>query len=102
MLFRSNNLNDLTQVYANSSQLLEHFPNLTSLYYMFRKGSINFTTKSVILDNDGKIASTGTKVEYCDLFFNNPKLTSVEYSFDGVNMTGSLKDLFGGHELLLK
>lgn len=71
---------------ATASKLLANLPNITNINGMFHSANITFD-----------LVEHETGYNYCPLFYNNTKLTTILNSFKGlVNSTGSLLNFLGG------
>ena len=79
------------RTYARASKLLVNLPELTSLSIVFNNIDINF---DLVQYTEGN-----TTVNYCPLIAHNKNITSISRCFRNIRGTGSLYNLFGGHEI---
>lgn len=80
------NSNNTTVTYIKTTKLLANLPNLTTITNSFNQGQFEFITNN----NDG--------TPYCDLFYNNTKLVTIDDCFNGITATGTCRNLFGGYD----
>lgn len=74
--------------YLDIGILLSNLPLITSISY-------SFYTRNLF--NTNTYNNEDTNFNYCNIFYNNTKLTSIYYSFRGTSSKGDLSYLFGGH-----